>query len=72
MSTPTITGKATAGSLVTIVDGNTILGTVVADAKGNRVFVSPVLAKGKHNLAAEASDSNGNYGLLSALLTFTV
>ena len=72
VNTPTITGKATAGSLVTIVDGNTILGTAVADANGNWVFVSPVLSSGKHNLAAEASNANGNYGLLSALLTFNV
>ncbi len=72
INTPTITGKATAGSVVTIVDGNTILGTVVADSKGNWNFLCPVLAKGKHTIAAEASNATGAYGLLSNSLTFNV
>ena len=43
-------------NLVTVVDGNTILGTVVADSSGNWTFTCPVLSNGTHTLAAEATN----------------
>ncbi len=72
IATPTFTGDAKAGTVVTIVDGNTILGTAVANAQGHWTFTSPVLAKGNHSVSVFATDSVGNEGLLSSRLTFQV
>jgi hypothetical protein len=71
-TTPTFTGSALAGTLVTIVDGNVVLGTAVADASGHWTFTSPTLAKGTHNICVFATDAQGNEGLLSNALTFQV
>jgi large repetitive protein len=60
-------GRATAGSLVTIVDGNVVLGVVTADSSGNWQFI-PTLSKGKHNIMAEATSSAGYTSLLSGSL----
>jgi hypothetical protein len=72
ISTPTLTGKATAGSTVTIVDGDVILGTAVADAKGNWTFTCLPLNKGKHTIAVEATSAAGYTSLLSSVVTFNV
>jgi hypothetical protein len=72
VSTPTLTGKAPAGTTVTILDGNTILGTAVADAKGNWTFTAPTLASGAHSIRVEDTDLSGNTGALSAALLFQV
>ena len=42
-----LSGQATPGSLVTIVDGDVVIGVVTADASGNWQF-TPTLAKGNH------------------------
>jgi large repetitive protein len=72
ISTPTLTGNATAGSLVTIVDGDVILGTALANAQGNWTFTCSTLNKGQHNIAVEATNSSGFTSLLSSVLTFQV
>jgi hypothetical protein len=72
ISTPTLTGKATAGSVVTIVDGDVILGTAIANAQGNWTFTCSTLSKGQHNIAVEATNSSGSTSLLSQVLTFNV
>jgi hypothetical protein len=69
---PTLSGSARAGAVVTIVDGDAVLGTAVADASGRWTFICPTLAKGKHDLAVYATDALGNSGLLSAALTIQV
>ena len=72
ISTPTFTGTATAGTIVTIVDGGAILGTAIADANGQWSYTSPTLAKGNHSLSVFATDALGNEGLLSNVLNFQV
>ena len=63
-----LSGRAAAGSLVTIVDGNVVLGMVTADSSGNWQF-TPALSKGKHSIMAEATTSAGYTSLLSGVLT---
>jgi Matrixin/Bacterial Ig-like domain len=65
-----LSGRATAGSVVTIVDGNVVLGVVTADSSGNWQF-TPALSKGKHNIMAEATSSAGYTSLLSGVLSVT-
>jgi hypothetical protein len=72
INTPTLTGKATAGSVVTIVDGDVILGTAIANAVGNWTFTCLPLSQGKHNIAVEARNALGYTSLLSQVLTFNV
>jgi Matrixin/Bacterial Ig-like domain len=67
----TLSGQATAGSLVTIVDGNVVLGIVVANSSGNWQF-TPTLSKGKHSIMAEAANSAGDTSLLSSALSVNV
>jgi hypothetical protein len=71
-ATPTFSGTAKAGTVITIVDGDTILGTATANSSGQWSFTSPKLASGTHNIAAFATDAQGNTGLLSAPLTIIV
>ena len=67
----TLSGQATPGSLVTIVDGDVVLGVVVANASGNWQF-TPTLSKGKHSIMVEATNSSGNTSLLSGALNVNV
>jgi hypothetical protein len=70
---PTFTGNAPAGSKVTILDGNTVLGTVVADSHGNWTFTcTGLLGKGHHSVAFFTTDSFGTESLLSNALQFQV
>ncbi|HLJ96511.1 MAG TPA: Ig-like domain-containing protein [Gemmataceae bacterium] len=72
IATPTFTGNAKAGTQVTVVDGNMVLGTTVADASGHWTFTSPRLATGNHSVSVFATDSLGNQGLLSNPLAFQI
>jgi hypothetical protein len=72
VNTPTLFGTAKAGYTVTIVAGNTVLGKVVADAKGNWSFTCPTLAKDKHQLAVFVTNLQGSSGLLSDPLSIQV
>ncbi|MDP9908854.1 hypothetical protein J2W27_000947 [Variovorax boronicumulans] len=58
---PTLSGKAEAGSTVTVYDGAIKLGTVVADSSGNWNYTptSP-LAEGEHTFTVTATDKAGN------------
>ncbi|HED1597883.1 TPA: Ig-like domain repeat protein [Enterobacter cloacae subsp. cloacae] len=57
---PEIIGKAKAGSTVTIMDGNVVLGSVKADASGTWVFTpTSDLGDGVHNITATAKDLTG-------------
>jgi hypothetical protein len=69
---PIFAGLATPGSVVTILDGDTILGTTTANAFGFWVFDTSSFTSGKHTITAEATDASGVTGLLSNALTFTV
>jgi hypothetical protein len=56
-NTPTLTGRAPAGSVVTIRDGETVLGTTTTDANGVWSFTPTPLAEGNHSFTATAAVS---------------
>jgi hypothetical protein len=66
-----LSGQATPGSLVSIVDGDIVIGVVTADASGNWQF-TPALAKGSHTIMADAANSSGDTGLLSGAINVTI
>lgn len=66
-----LSGVATPGSLVSIVDGDLVIGVVTASASGNWQF-TPNLSKGNHTIMVDAADSSGDTSLLSGPLTVNV
>jgi hypothetical protein len=69
----TLTGKAEAGSVVTVWDNGVKLGTTTANVStGAWTYTLGVLADGAQSLTATATDAAGNTGAASAALTFTV
>jgi len=69
---PTLNGTAKAGSVVTVSDGTTELGSVTADGSGNWSFTPAVdLGQGAHSLSASAKDPAGNVST-SSIWAFTV
>jgi large repetitive protein len=73
ITTPTFTGTAESGSLVTLydTDGTTVLGTATATG-GNWSIASSTLALGGHTIYASAVDAAGNAGVLSSGLDVTI
>jgi large repetitive protein len=72
-ATPTLTGKAEAGSTVTIYDGATKIGTTVADGSGKWTFTPATdIAKGLHNYTVTATDNAGNASEPSNLYVYTL
>jgi hypothetical protein len=70
---PEMTGTATAGNVVKIYDGATLLGSTVADASGNWRFTpTSDLSAGTHNLVAQAQDAKGNVSGMSSPWAVTV
>ena len=60
-TTPTLVGSALAGSLVTLYDGSTLLGTAVATSAGLwALTIGGALANGTHEITAVASSLAGN------------
>ncbi|MBK0098620.1 Ig-like domain repeat protein [Erwinia sp. S63] len=70
-TTPVLSGKGEAGSIITIRDGDTILGSVTVGSNGNWTFTSPELAQGSHTLSITATDAAGNTSAATTI-TFTV
>ncbi|QDC44384.1 retention module-containing protein [Methylophilus medardicus] len=71
--TPTLTGKAEAGSTVTIFDGIVKVGTATADKDGNWTFTPATeIAKGLHNYTVTATDAAGNISQPSNTYTYTL
>jgi hypothetical protein len=66
-SSGTLSGQATPGSLVTIVDGNVVIGVVTANASGDWQF-TPDLSKGENSIMVAATNGEGDVSLLSAAL----
>ncbi|MFG6657325.1 Ig-like domain-containing protein, partial [Scandinavium sp. M-37] len=54
-ATPTLSGHATAGTLVNIYDNHALIASVTANADGSWTQTLPELADGKHNLTATAA-----------------
>lgn len=71
-NTPRLSGTAEADSLVTIYDGNVVLGSTTANAAGEWVFLSPALTDGQHTLTATVTDSLGNVSAPSSSFTVQV
>ncbi len=72
-TTPTLTGQAEAGSLVTVYNGPVPLGTTVAAADGTFSFTpATALSQGSYGLTATARDALGNVSALSATLPLTI
>jgi hypothetical protein len=65
-----LTGSGDPNAVVTLREGNTVLGTTMANANGERSFTSPSVAQGSHTIVASEADAAGNAG--SASLTFTL
>ncbi|HET7717489.1 MAG TPA: Ig-like domain-containing protein [Bauldia sp.] len=59
-TTPTLSGTAAARATVTVTDGATVLGTVVASKTGKWTFTTGVLGEGMHSFTVVARDSVGN------------
>jgi hypothetical protein len=70
-STPIFVGVATPGSVVTVFDGFTVLGTAKVGLLGLWVFVSPALPSGTHTIFAEVTNSSRVTGLISQGLKVT-
>lgn len=68
LATPTITGKATAGATVLLLDGDTVVGKAVADKTGVWSITSSKLLDGEHHLTAITQDAAGNQSAASAEL----
>jgi len=71
-TTPTLSGTAEANSIVTIREGNTVLGTVVAGATGAWTFTPAALAEGSHSFTVTATDPQGNVSTDSNTYTVVV
>ncbi|MDP8568179.1 Ig-like domain-containing protein, partial [Methylophilus aquaticus] len=72
-ATPTLTGKAEAGSTVTIFDGATKVGTAVADKDGKWTFTPATdINKGLHNYTVTATDNAGNTSVPSDSYAYTL
>ena len=71
--TPTITGTADAGSLVTLFNESTELGSTTADQNGDwSITVATSLPDGVYDLTAVASDEAGNSSNPSTVLAVTI
>ncbi len=71
LTTPTLTGSAVSGVIVTIYDGSTAVGSVTTASTTYSVTTS-VLTAGTRVMTAKASDIAGNISAASASLTFTL
>jgi hypothetical protein len=69
----TLSGDAAAGSIVTVYDGTSVLGTTTANAQGAWTYTtSPTLADGKQSFTATATSPAGATSALSAAVSATV
>ncbi len=69
---PTISGATEAGAIVTIKDGDTVLGTTTADGSGNYTFTPATpLSMDTHTITATATDAAGNSANTSTTFTIT-
>ena len=72
-TTPTFSGTAESGSVITLYDSNgtTVLGTAVANG-GNWSITSSALGSGVHNISAKATDVAGNVSPASTTLAIVI
>ncbi|MBO0698525.1 MAG: hypothetical protein J2P46_09030, partial [Zavarzinella sp.] len=70
--TPTLRGTAEPGTVVTVSDGLTVLGTTAVGAGGDWQFTTPSLADGPHAFTAVATDMAGNASSSSSPLALSI
>lgn len=70
-TTPTFSGTAESGSTVTLHDGATQLGSVIA-TDGTWSYTTNVLSEGQHSITAIATDIAGNASGASPALTLSI
>jgi hypothetical protein len=72
-TTPTLTGTGEPGSVITVYDNGTPIGTAIADGSGDWSFTPAApLGEGPHELTSTATDAAGLEGPESAPISFTV
>jgi hypothetical protein len=71
-TTPTLSGSAEAGSLLTLYQGSEVLGSVRVGADGQWTFTVPVRSEGEHHFTVTASDAAGNVSVASEAFVVTV
>jgi hypothetical protein len=71
-NTPTLTGTAEADSTVSIYDGATLLGTVIADGGGAWNYTTGALGNAVHSFSVTATDVAGNVSDRSTTLAVTI
>lgn len=71
-ATPTITGTAADGLTITLYNGETVLGSAVAEGGTWAITPEQALAAGTYQLTAIASDAEGNTSDLSDPLALTI
>jgi hypothetical protein len=70
---PVISGVSEPNSTISIYDGTTLLGTVIADASGNWTYTfSPALTDGNHDITTTSTDAAGNISDPGGVLNITV
>lgn len=67
----TITGTSPAGGVITLYDGETLIGTVTATAQGT-YSLATTLTEGTHAITAKVADAAGNVSLASPVQTIVV
>ncbi|WP_106604257.1 Ig-like domain-containing protein, partial [Chitinophaga ginsengisoli] len=70
--TPDLTGSAEPGSLVTVYDGATQIGTATTNASGQWTLTAPTLSTTLHNITVTATDVAGNVSVSSDPFPLTI
>jgi hypothetical protein len=68
----TLSGTAEAGSLVTVTDGKTVIGTATADAAGLWSLTAASLTEGAHKFIVRSTDAAGNQSPASTAVAIKV
>ena len=71
-NTPTLSGKAEIGAVVTVYDGATAVGKAVADASGAWTLTTGAIGDGLHSFTAKAVDAAGNVSAASYARSMTI
>jgi len=71
-NTPTLRGTVEPNAIVNIYDGNTLLGSVVADGLGAWSYTPAALNDGIHRFSTTVSDAAGNVSDRSPVFTLTI
>ncbi len=66
-----LSGRATPGGLISIIDAGLVIGAVTAGAWGSWQF-APALAAGKHTIMADFTSSSGDTSLLSGAAAVSI